>query len=270
MRGRSYQNKDNVISSSAYDRFPKNDLAGCEEENEDREEKAARFGAHNNVFLFTAVNTSRPSDEVPQPFQTPAKSSFLRPSISNPNSRSPSGEMNKVNFSHFLGLHSLINTSKDQESGSSRSRISSTKVEMDNTLKEKPSREDENRMDSQKRSVVVEAETNSDAEKAGPSRFVPGRGDFLVPDEHSQAAIGSNFIEDHQSTSFDDDHQVPGPDSSIELEASSSPLSTPKQRRLDVSESTYLDEVSKPCQLNSFNSFLQYVYLSLNALERDN
>lgn len=250
MRGRGDQNKDNnLVSSSAYDRFSDNDLVGREEENYVLDEKAARLGVHNSVFLFAAVDTSKPNARIPRPCQAPATSSFLRPGVdwnhkpsskngfSKPSSRSPSGEMSKVNFSHFLGLnYPLVNASKDPGSGTGHNGISPMKVEKDK-LKEKP-------MDSQKHSVRSVAETETDALKAVSSTFRAGGGDFLVPDEHSQA-VGSNFIEDHasQETSFDDDHQVPSLDSSIE--ASSSPPRL-KRTRFDESESSDLEEVSKP------------------------
>ncbi|KAK4796889.1 hypothetical protein SAY86_029215 [Trapa natans] len=205
--------------SSAFNNLSKYDPVRCKEAKRDREGKAERSTReHNRVFLFAA---NRPSDQVPQSIR----------------SRSSGGKMNKVNFSLFLGHQSATSTGQDQGSGSASSRINGlgpVKVEVDE-LRENPSPEE---------SVRVEAETDSNSIKAVPLRLGAGNdGDFLVPDEYSQAAISSNFIKDHEEdTSLNDDDdglQVPSQDWS--MEASSSPHRK-QQASLDVSESTYFEE----------------------------
>ncbi|OWM79716.1 hypothetical protein CDL15_Pgr023128 [Punica granatum] len=244
---RGTRDQNNNVLSSGYTGFSNNNRAGHEQVNKDGAERALRLGNLPHEFMFTG-DASKPNNNDSRPHQTSTSclgpgfdsNRYLLPTtgVSEPRSRSL-GEMNRVNFSFFLGINSLINEANGQGSRSNRSRFGALPKAETDKLNKMPSSEYKNQTGSQKRPVHV-LETETEVVEAAPLCFGAGGGDFLVPDEHSQA-IGNHFIDDHdiQNSTFDDDHQVPGPDSSIEA---SNALLRKLKRRCEESESTYLNE----------------------------
>ncbi|KAK4787091.1 hypothetical protein SAY86_010924 [Trapa natans] len=141
------------------------------------------------------------------------------------------GEVKRMNFSHFRGFNSvMVDTHNGQGIGSGHNRLSPTKVMgMDNKLSKRPS--------------CWEAGEQPQPQPihVGAGALMVGSRDSLVPDEHSQA-VGNSFVEDDfvRECALEDDHQVPGSDSSMEL--SGTAPSNSKRRRFDQPESRYHDE----------------------------
>lgn len=250
VRGRTNPNNDV--------RFSNNELVGHEEENEGRGEKTPRLGSHPSAFLFGGGHNRPNNDCNSQLYQIPT--SYLPPKFnsnhrllptngfSKPSKGSIDREMKKMNFSHFRGFDSLKNDpANGQGIGStSHNRITPTKVETDNLNKKPLWGGKDMQIGSREQPIHV----GTGVVMAVPPSSMAGGGDSLVPDEHSQA-IGNNFIEDHftRNSEFDDDHQVPVPDSSMGA-SDAPPCKSKKSARFNQPESRYQDEVSRSQHTN--------------------